>query len=213
MRVKFRNLESYILYSFLYEAAITNGNPCKYISCIRNLLNATGLSYIWRDQYVNPISSSWLKLSIGRILNDIALQTWSSDIENSSKAITYRILKTELILEPYLTYLPRSKAINLLHFRTSTHRLPIETGRWNNTPIHNRICHLCQLNDIGDEYHYVFKCPYFSNERKKYIPSYYLSRLSILNLGSLFSCKKISVLKNLSVFCTIVMNSLKRITS
>jgi hypothetical protein len=33
----------------------------------------------------------------------------------------------------------------------------------------NRICPLCNNEEIGDEFHYLFKCQYFGNQRKIYI--------------------------------------------
>jgi hypothetical protein len=33
----------------------------------------------------------------------------------------------------------------------------------------NRICPLCNNGEIGDEFHYLFKCQYFGNQRKNYI--------------------------------------------
>ena len=57
---------------------------------------------------------------------------------------------------------------NLLKFRTCNHYLPTETERWN-TPVENRLFTLSQENDIGDEYHYLFKCKYFNDKRKMFI--------------------------------------------
>jgi hypothetical protein len=33
----------------------------------------------------------------------------------------------------------------------------------------NRICPLCNNGEIGDTFHYLFKCQYFGNQRKIYI--------------------------------------------
>jgi hypothetical protein len=29
------------------------------------------------------------------------------------------------------------------------------------------ICDICNLNNIGDEFHYLFECTFFEHERKK----------------------------------------------
>ena len=34
----------------------------------------------------------------------------------------------------------------------------------------DRKCNICNLNDIGDEFHYILKSPYFDCERNKFIP-------------------------------------------
>ena len=42
--------------------------------------------------------------------------------------------------------------------RLSSHRLRVETGRWNHTPADRRFCHLCNNQTIQDENH-LLKCP------------------------------------------------------
>ena len=58
--------------------------------------------------------------------------------------------------------------MTLSKFRTN-HKLPVENGRWKNIARENRICLLCNNGEIGDEFHYLFKCQYFGNQRKIYI--------------------------------------------
>jgi hypothetical protein len=41
-------------------------------------------------------------------------------------------------------------------FRTTSHKLPVENGRWKNIARENRICPLCNNGEIGDEFHYLF---------------------------------------------------------
>ena len=36
-----------------------------------------------------------------------------------------------------------------------------------------RKCKLCQQKEIGDEFHYLFKCTFFNIYRKKYIAKHY----------------------------------------
>jgi hypothetical protein len=41
----------------------------------------------------------------------------------------------------------------------SDHSLEIETGRYKTITREERICKNCNLNEIGDEYHFFLKCP------------------------------------------------------
>ena len=41
--------------------------------------------------------------------------------------------------------------------RISSHKFPIETGRYEKKERSNRICPLC-CNGVGDEEHYIFEC-------------------------------------------------------
>jgi hypothetical protein len=47
----------------------------------------------------------------------------------------------------------KSYKVGITNFRTSNLYLPIATGRWDNIPREERICHLCK-ETIGDEYHF-----------------------------------------------------------
>ena len=42
--------------------------------------------------------------------------------------------------------------------RISAHRLPVETGRYNNVPYNDRLCKHCGINEIGNEYHFLMSC-------------------------------------------------------
>ena len=48
---------------------------------------------------------------------------------------------------------------NILAYRTRSHRLSVEVGRWFGIPIHERRCIRC-ASDIGEEYYYLLICPY-----------------------------------------------------
>jgi hypothetical protein len=63
------------------------------------------------------------------------------------------------------------KYLTLSKFRITNHKLPVENGRWKNIARENRICPLCNNGDIGDEFHYLFKCQYFGNHLK-YLSSF-----------------------------------------
>ena len=53
--------------------------------------------------------------------------------------------------------------------RTSSHRLRIETGRWNNMQREQRICENCALEKIDDENHFLFECRMHICERNELI--------------------------------------------
>ena len=44
----------------------------------------------------------------------------------------------------------------MIKFRLGSHKLRIETGRWNRTPRAERLCTTC--SQLGDEYHTLFHC-------------------------------------------------------
>ena len=70
--------------------------------------------------------------------------------------------------------------------------VPVEYGRWNNIPRDLRICHLCNTEDLGDEFHYLLKCAcdYFNEKRKICIDKNYLKNYNILKFGALVNLTK-----------------------
>ena len=139
----------------------------------------------------------FLKLFKQRCI-DIDMQCWTNDLSNSSRLATYCIFKKELILEQYLTCVDKPIfRIALCKFRTSSHLLKIEVGRWNNIPKKDRICDFCNLNVIEDEFHFLLVCPKFIDLRMKYIPSYYFNPPVIYKFKTILSSQNTSILRKL----------------
>ena len=61
-------------------------------------------------------------------------------------------------------YVPVPKLVKI---GTLNHRLPIQRGRVMNLPYEDRLCTKCSSADIGDEFHYVFSCPFFVVARSR----------------------------------------------
>ena len=91
-------------------------------------------------------------------LRDIFIQNWFSQIENSSRCEFYGVFKREFKLESYLLNLSPYEREVLTKSRCCNLKLPIETGRWESIPRDNRLCQLCNLQNIGNEYNYLFEC-------------------------------------------------------
>ena len=47
----------------------------------------------------------------------------------------------------------------------------LEKGCWLRQDINNRKCTLCNTNEVGDECHYIFKCPLFTEDRNSILPT------------------------------------------
>ena len=99
---------------------------------------------------------------------------WLNCINNSaenSKLRTYKLFKTDLKREKYLSCLNnRSHIKAIAQFRTSSHNLQIELGR-HTIPVtlsSNRICKFCSTAQIDDEIHMLIECPFHTQERNKF---------------------------------------------
>lgn len=123
-------------------------------------------------------------------------------MSNSSKGLNYRLFKQEFKLEPYLIKIPHNLRQSLFQLRTINNKLPVEKGRWPQSflRLEQRKCPLCPLNDVGDELHYILTCPFFPNDRKRFIPRYYFTRPNVLKFSEHMSSGSQKILKNLALF-------------
>ena len=90
-------------------------------------------------------------------------------------------------LQKYLLKLPDQYMYALCKLKCANHKMPIVTGRYANIPEEDRICNLCELNEKGDELHYLLECPLFDDSRVKCIKPYYYKNPSTEKLRSLFN--------------------------
>ena len=87
----------------------------------------------------------------------------------SNKLRTYRLFKAEFGRERYLHLrLPLHYRSALAKFRCGVAPLRLETGRYENVPLHERFCFNCD-NCIESESHVLFECPLYESIRKELI--------------------------------------------
>ena len=98
----------------------------------------------------------------------------------------------------------------LCKFKCANHKLPIVTGRYNGLPIDERTCTLCNTNEIGDEFHYLYKCVYFNDLRVKYLKRYYYTHPNMYKTEKLFNVENKKETLNLSKFIYHIMQYFKR---
>jgi hypothetical protein len=116
--------------------------------------------------------------------------------------VNYKIIKTELNFENYLLKLDFNLRVSLCRFRCCNVRMPRNCSKFNKNNV--EICNLCNLNLIGDEFHYLFVCSAFKDERVTFLKKYYYKKPSTIKMKSLFDTKSTKVLKNLAKFTKII---------
>ena len=114
--------------------------------------------------------------------------------------LNYRMFKTNFGIDSYLTKLPPQCAISLLKFRTTNNRLPVNKLRYSNIQRHERKCDKCHLNEVGDEFHYLFTCQFYDKQRKECIPSYYYKHPNAIKFQQLFASSNKKILLKLKYF-------------
>ena len=91
---------------------------------------------------------------------------WNQSLQQSQKLSFYCTIKHDYSPSPYLVLArknPSRKA--LVRFTISSHQLRIETGRYENIPRNERICHFCTSNKIKDENYFLLDCKAYSQIR------------------------------------------------
>jgi len=129
------------------------------------------------------------------------IQHWHSDN-------LYKHFKTSFGITNYINILDKSGCKRLIAFRTSKYRLPIETGRWQNIPSHDRNC-IFNCNDTGDEYHYLIRVHVIKQERAQCIHKYYYQRPNVYTIFERLQSKHVPTVRKLSVFCYLIMKKFK----
>ena len=122
-----------------------------WVTDLEQLLFSNGFGHVWISQGIGD-KELFLKAMVLR-MTDIARQTWSNEINTSSKVSTYKEFKTLLNPEKYLqvvnNYFIRRQ---LTRFRRSNHQLL-------------RRCKFCGTNCVENEIHFLLVCPLYHHLR------------------------------------------------
>ena len=166
---------------------------------VKTLLENTGFNEIWLFPE-SIIPEKFFPLFATR-LKDIYISNWRTGMSQSSSMQLYANLKTIYERSSFISVLENKYQRNIIaKIRLSSHELKIETGRHNKTERKNRICDLCSLNDIEDEFHFTLICPIYKDLRLKYIPRFYINKPSMYKFIELLKSSNKRILSNLSLF-------------
>jgi hypothetical protein len=135
-------------------------------------------------------------------------------LKDYSRLKLYRTIKTQVSREKYLSNIKNEsyrKSVTCL--RISSHKFPIETGRYNNTEQEQRICTKCTIS-IGTEYHCIMECyhPELTMLRNNYLKIIYQINPSLrkFNRVTLFKyiilCSDTTILNVTSKFIHEIVN-------
>ena len=200
-----------------YWAKLKSTNNCILKSCYDDMLvnsdtwlmnvkyelEQIGLGFMFYDTMIDKTALTIIENRV----KDIHQQLILSCIQNSSKGALYQHLVDNFTLQFYLRkFLDTRCQIYIAKFRLSSHNLKIESGRFHNVTRRNRICNLCQLQDIEDEFHFILKCPIYNEYRQKFVKRYYRTRPSVFKLTQLLSTNNIKELNNLGKYLYFAYN-------
>ena len=200
---------SCILYNLVYNLHTQNRFTYVWIDQIKSILLECDMGDVWYDQNkLSDLSYIQFKKLYKERLSIHFKEVWLNSLQLSTKCSLYCNYKVHLKLEKYLTVLSDPLKMNMLRFRSSNHNLPIETGRYINVERKDRICQLCTSHDIGDEYHYLFICSNFKEDRDNFIPKSCIRKPSVFKFCQIMQSKKKSLIVKIAKFAGIIFKKI-----
>ena len=167
-RFPFVDKDRYLYKAFEEDSLDKNG----WVKNIKNTLDSYGQSNLIKNIFkviqgeisekdYKPKHNFFLK----RATDCYVQQHFYNYIDNTENQSFFTELKQDFIKERYLNLhdFEIRKAISKL--RLSSHKLAIVTGKWYKIEKSQRICKLCDLDKIENEFHVIFDCPYYEEER------------------------------------------------
>ena len=138
---------------------------------IKSILENIDLFHLWDNQ--EQLTDKNDHLGVMRDMKNRLCDRYSTYWENAvidtqkhAKLRTYRLFKVKHCKEPYISiYFNNVLKKCISKFRVSSHRLGIETGRYDKKPAEERICVHCPGQHIDNEIHFLTECVYHSQDR------------------------------------------------
>ena len=168
---------SSILYKWIKVLYDQNIYKSSWIDKVKKTLDKIQMTNIFDD--TSNVNKMCFKNNSRLRLKDLCAQKWTDEVNTNSTCHNYRAMTVVKKTQEYLLKLPKYYATVLYKFKCSNHYLPIVKGRHLKIPLDDRKCTLCNLNEIGDEFHYMFKCSFFTDQRNKYLMRYYIDMMNL----------------------------------
>jgi hypothetical protein len=164
------------------------------------LLEHLGFGEVWSNQGV--CNERLFLMHVKQRLEDVFIQDLRNRLGVSTRADVYRNMTDTFEYKLYLNVVTVGKfRVALSRFRTSSHRLCIESGRWHKpikTPRSERKCQFC--NVIEDECHFMLECPKYAELRTMRIPAYYHKKTSMFKCVELLNCENNNTVRKCAMF-------------
>ena len=193
------------LCSLLYEKTAIKLN---WLNGVYTLLNDLGLQHFWLQRDNVSYSINYFKSLVKQGLKDHFLQKWLQNVQENNVCLSYRLFKDRFGFEGYLTKLSFSARRSICRFRLSNHRLPIQQQRQLGIPREERVCHLCDKNEIGDEFHYLFNCahPVLTESRKVKLTKYFHHHPNVIKMNQLLNSTSRKRLRDLADHIRLILS-------
>ena len=94
---------------------------------------------------------------------------WNQTLQHSQKLSFYYTFEKNYSLSAYLDLTRKNPSRkSLVKLRISSHKLQIETGRYDTVPRDERLCSLCNCDKIEDKTRLLLNCPSYSSIKDRF---------------------------------------------
>ena len=202
--LRLENLESFPLLQDAYEHSqiLHSQNRCSWYGSLQQILKNI-------PQFSNLSNTKISKYALKKSMREVYSKLWESQRKNLSegKLRTYLKFKTNQGFENYLTMISSFELRrSLTKFRVSSHQLHIESGRYQGTPPHLRLCRQCSSGEVEDEIHFLLSCAKYNEDRHQLFNTISQSCVNFPNLSLsekfiwLLNCENTVILRDLGKF-------------
>ena len=127
---------------------------------IKQIFLSINLSHIFENKSVCD-----LRLVEKRLFENRQIE-WKGLIETKPKLRTYILFKDNIYTENYVKIRNRRRRSLLAQVRLGILPICIETGRFRNLDVNERICEVCNIDLVEDEFHFICVCNVYSEYRE-----------------------------------------------
>lgn len=144
-----------------------NNQECWALN-VKALLFSLGFDDVWLNQSPGHLNRFITEFS--KRCKNMSIVNWHDKVASFGSLRTYNTIKSNFSLEWFLTIdLSKHVINNLVRLRGGLLRIAANEGRWTNIALEQRICPMCNRNEIEDEHHLIFKCRAWSTFRQNLI--------------------------------------------
>ena len=143
---------------------------CKHTHAI---MTEIGLEEVWKKGKLTKEEAKEWDGVLREKIHEHEQQQWQARMKQKPKLRTYRILKTKLTFEEYLTTRDKEARQLMTRLRGGTNELRIEIGRYPITTrdrrldVSERRCLICMSGQVEDEQHFLLDCVMYEDLREK----------------------------------------------
>ena len=131
-----------------------------WCTSVKNILTSIDKEDIYFNKEVCDLHS------VEELLYKSAENEWKESVDKKPKLRTFKTFKKDFQTSDYIKWsINRFDRSLFAKFRCGILQLRIETGRFNNTKLEDRICELCNALAIEDEFHFLCVCELYKDPR------------------------------------------------